>query len=66
MSERKYEFICFEHEGWDRVADKYDSVWLPLTRQLIPYLVSAAEVTAGMSVLDVAGPGYVSDLTKDE
>ena len=56
------EFTRFEHEGWERVADKYDSVWSSLTRQFIPYLIDTAQVSAGMSVLDVAcGPGYVSD-----
>jgi ubiquinone/menaquinone biosynthesis C-methylase UbiE len=56
------DFSRFEHEGWERVADKYDSVWSSLTRQFIPYLIEEAQVTAGMSVLDVAcGPGYVSD-----
>ena len=56
------DFAQFEHEGWQRVADKYDSVWSSLTRQFIPHLVSAADVAAGMSVLDVAcGPGYLSD-----
>jgi len=59
------DFTRFEHEGWERVADKYDSVWSSLTRQFIPYLVDAAHVSAGMSVLDVAcGPGYVSDAVK--
>ena len=54
-------FHRFEHEGWERVAHKYDSVWSSLTRQFIPYLVGAAEVKVGTSVLDVAcGPGYVS------
>ncbi len=58
-------FSRFEHEGWERVAGKYDSVWSSLTRQFIPYLVTAAEVEAGMSVLDVAcGPGYVSDAVR--
>jgi ubiquinone/menaquinone biosynthesis C-methylase UbiE len=56
------QFSQFEHEGWERVADKYDSVWSSLTRQFIPYLVDDAEVKGGMSVLDVAcGPGYVSN-----
>lgn len=56
------QFSQFEHEGWERVADKYHSVWSSLTQQFIPYLIGAAEVKAGMSVLDVAcGPGYVSD-----
>jgi SAM-dependent methyltransferase len=58
-------FSRFEHEGWERVADKYDAVWSSLTRQFIPYLINAAEVKAGMSVLDVAcGPGYVSDAVR--
>ena len=58
-------FTQFEHEGWERVAHKYDSVWSSLTRQFIPYLINAAEVNAGMSVLDVAcGPGYVSDAVR--
>jgi len=56
------EFTRFEHEGWERVADKYDSVWSSLTRKFIPYLIDTAQLSAGMSVLDVAcGPGYVSD-----
>src|SRR6266571_8611665 len=58
-------FARFEHAGWQRVADKYDSVWASLTRQFIPHLISAAQVTPGMSMLDVAcGPGYVSAAAK--
>ena len=54
-------FAKFEHEGWQRVAGKYDSVWASSTRQFIPPLLDAAEVSGGMSVLDVGcGPGYVS------
>ena len=54
-------FTQFEHEGWQRVADKYDSVWSSSTRQFIGPLLDAAEVTPGSSVLDVGcGPGYVS------
>src|SRR5436189_5586680 len=60
------DFTRFEHVGWERVADKYDTVWSSLTRQFIPHLISAAQVSAGMSVLDVAcGPGYVSAALKD-
>ena len=60
------EFSRFEHAGWERVADKYDTTWSSLTRQFIPHLISAAQVSAGMSVLDVAcGPGYVSAALKD-
>ena len=54
-------FTEFEHEGWERVADKYDSTWSISTRQFIPPLFDAAQVSAGMSILDVGcGPGYVS------
>src|SRR5947208_17036882 len=54
-------FTTFEHAGWQRVADKYDSVWSSLTRQFIPHLISGARVSRGMLVLDVAcGRGYVS------
>ena len=59
------DFARFEHAGWERVADKYDSVWSSLTRQFISYLINAAGVSASMSVLDVAcGPGYVSAAVK--
>src|SRR6267378_7267026 len=61
MSATEDEFTRFEHEGWQRVADKYDSVWAQSTRQFIPHLLEAVAVGSGMSVLDVgAGPGYVS------
>ena len=54
-------FAKFEHEGWQRVAGKYDSVWASSTRQFILPLLDAAEVSGGMSVPDVGcGPGYVS------
>ena len=54
-------FTRFEHDGWQGVADKYDSVWSSSTRQFIPPLLEAAEVSAEMSILDVGcGPGYVS------
>ncbi len=60
------DFTRFEYVGWERVADKYDSVWSSLTRQFIPHLISAAKVSPGMSVLDVAcGPGYVSAAMKE-
>ena len=59
------DFARFEHEGWQRVADKYDSVWSSLTRQFIPSLLADANVSTGMLVLDVAcGPGCVSAAAK--
>src|ERR1041385_5810911 len=58
-------FHRFEHEGWQRVADKYDSVWAPLTRQFISFLLADASVSTGMLTLDIAsGPGYVSAAAK--
>jgi len=57
----KESFAKFEYEGWQRVARKYDSFWASSTRQFIPPLLDAAEVSGEMSVLDVGcGPGYVS------
>ncbi len=54
-------FTEFEHAGWERVANKYDSTWSSSTRQFIPPLLDAAEVSEKMSILDVGcGPGYVS------
>src|SRR5213082_2157396 len=54
-------FTEFEHEGWQRVADKYDSTWSSSTRQFIPPLLDAADVSGKMSILDVGCcPGYVS------
>ena len=65
-SQMNDDFARFEHAGWQRVADKYDSAWSSLTRQFIPHLISAARVSAGMAVLDVAcGPGYVSAPLKE-
>lgn len=54
-------FTKFEHEGWERVAGKYDSTWATSTRQFIEPLLDAADVSPGLSLLDVGcGPGYVS------
>src|SRR6184192_1010861 len=54
-------FTKFEHEGWERVANKYDSTWASSTRQFIPPLLDAVGVFEKMSILDVGcGPGYVS------
>ena len=55
------DFARFEHDGWQRVANKYDSVWASSTRQFIPPLLETVAVAPGMSVLDVgSGPGYVA------
>jgi ubiquinone/menaquinone biosynthesis C-methylase UbiE len=65
MNTPRDDFTRFEHAGWQRVADKYDSVWSSLTRQFVPYLIKDTKVSGRMSVLDVAcGPGYVSAAVK--
>jgi SAM-dependent methyltransferase len=54
-------FTEFEHQGWQRVAGKYDATWSTSTRQFIPPLLDSAKVSASMAILDVGcGPGYVS------
>jgi SAM-dependent methyltransferase len=59
-------FTEFEHEGWQRVADKYDSNWASSTRQFIRPLLDAANVENGMSLLDIGcGPGYVAAAATD-
>jgi SAM-dependent methyltransferase len=60
-------FTEFEHEGWQRVANKYDSNWASSTRQFIPPLLEAANVENGMSLLDIGcGPGYVAAAAIDQ
>lgn len=55
-------FTQFEYDGWQRVADKYESAWSGLTRQFIPHLLRATQVTRGSRLLDSAcGPGYVAE-----
>jgi len=54
-------FHQFEHEGWQRVAEKYESAWNGLVRPFIPYLLDAAGVRSGIRILDAAcGPGTVA------
>lgn len=66
MSRTEHSFTRFEHEGWERVAERYDSVWAPLTRQFIPLLLDALAIGRGMSVLDVAcGPGYLAAAARE-
>ena len=54
-------FRKFEHDGWERVADKYEAVWSSLTKRFVVPLLDAVKVGPGMNILDVAcGPGYVA------
>ncbi|HKE58902.1 MAG TPA: methyltransferase domain-containing protein [Pyrinomonadaceae bacterium] len=55
------EFRDFEHQGWQRIAHKYEKTWSRLTKAFIPALLSAVNIRNGVRVLDVAcGPGYVA------
>lgn len=55
-------FARLEHEGWQRVASRYEAAWSALTRAFIPHLLRAAAIAPGFKVLDLAcGPGYVAE-----
>lgn len=59
MENYQQSFADLEREGWERVADQYESVWSPLTKKFIDPLLDAIGVEPGISVLDIAcGPGY--------
>jgi SAM-dependent methyltransferase len=54
-------FRQFEHEGWQKVASRYNDSFAPVTTQSIGPLLDAAHVGTGTRILDVAcGPGYVT------
>lgn len=54
-------FTAFEHEGWQRVADRYHGRFREVTTQSIEPLLDAAGAGPGVRLLDVAsGPGYVA------
>lgn len=54
-------FAAFEHQGWETVHAGYEAHFARLTRQSVADLLDAAEVSAGMRVLDVCcGPGVIS------
>jgi ubiquinone/menaquinone biosynthesis C-methylase UbiE len=58
-------FTKLEHEGWQRVAQKYEDAWSGLTRSFIPALLAAVNIRNGVRVLDLAcGPGYVAAAAK--
>lgn len=60
------EFRAFEHEGWQKVSQRYHHAFASLTSQAVVPLLDAAEVRAGVRVLDVAaGPGYVAGIAAD-
>jgi len=61
------EFTRFEHEGWQRVARKYQDAWSGLTVAFVTHLLRAVGVKSGEQILDVAcGPGYVSETARHQ
>jgi ubiquinone/menaquinone biosynthesis C-methylase UbiE len=54
-------FRAFEHEGWERIPERYHNAFASLTSQMATPLLDAVSVTRGVHLLDVAtGPGYVA------
>jgi ubiquinone/menaquinone biosynthesis C-methylase UbiE len=54
-------FHRFEHDGWQRVANRYDDLFGELTSQCIGPLLQAVNLGSGSAYLDVAsGPGHLA------
>ena len=54
-------FADFEYAGWESVSAGYEQFFVPLTLQSVAPLLDAAQVSAGMSLLDVCtGPGLIA------
>ncbi|MFT7078317.1 MAG: 2-polyprenyl-3-methyl-5-hydroxy-6-metoxy-1,4-benzoquinol methylase, partial [Planctomycetota bacterium] len=56
----------FESETWSRCASSYLDTFSGLTSQMLPKLIEATGVSAGLRVLDLGcGPGNSSRAFKD-
>ncbi|MCG8606620.1 methyltransferase domain-containing protein [bacterium] len=65
MSADNDAFSQFLHQGWQRVADRYEETWGSLTQPFIPHLLRAVHVKAGTRLLDLAcGPGFAAEEAK--
>lgn len=54
-------FAKLVHDGWERVADRYEAVWALFTIKLAEPLLDSIGVKKGMKLLDVAcGTGMVA------
>ena len=52
------QFSAFEQVGWDAAIEAYERAFGPVSRQTVQPLLDAANVRAGMRILDVCtGPG---------
>src|SRR5262252_1608733 len=55
------EFRNFEHQGWQSVAEQYDSGFGDVTAQSVGPILDAVHASKGVQLLDIAcGPGYVA------
>ena len=52
-------FARFEHDGWERVAARYDGVWTTLTTAFGERLLDAVEFGPGTRLLDEIGRAHV-------
>jgi len=56
-----HSFHDFEHEGWEKVPQRYQEAWGHLTTQAVEPLLDAAGVKKAAKVIDIAtGPGFVA------
>src|SRR3972149_3691242 len=54
-------FRAFEHEGWERIPERYHNAFASLTSQMTTPLLDAVGVRSGVQLLGVAaGPGYAA------
>ena len=57
---------AFEHAGWQQAAETYAGAFATATRQFIPDILAAADVTRGQAILDVAcGLGFLTQAADD-
>jgi ubiquinone/menaquinone biosynthesis C-methylase UbiE len=55
------DFSTFEHQGWERVAQPYQTYFGDLTTQSNNAMLEALDIHRGVHFLDVAsGPGYLA------
>jgi hypothetical protein len=47
-------FTEFEHQGWQSIAEKYDTAWSSLTRSYIPALLVAINIRNGVRLVSTS------------
>jgi ubiquinone/menaquinone biosynthesis C-methylase UbiE len=55
-------FAQLEHDGWERVANQYESVWSSLTKKFVEPLLNSIGEMKDMKLLDIAcGTGLIAN-----